>query len=85
MGRRPLTEIRISHDSQSEKKTFEDALDKQVEKYGFSSRVEFIRFVALNAEIITITPDPLDTGILDIKGNKIRIGDTVRPKGRVKE
>jgi hypothetical protein len=48
---RIYTEIRISHKSEEEKETFEKQLDDKVKLNGFSNRAEYIRVVALNANI----------------------------------
>jgi hypothetical protein len=48
---RIYSEIRISHRSGKEKEAFEKQLDDKVKEYGFSNRAEYIRVVALNANI----------------------------------
>lgn len=51
MADRNYTEIRIHHNTPEEKAEFEKILADKVKEYGFGSRAEYIRFVAVNAEI----------------------------------
>ena len=48
---RIYTEIRISHKTDTERELFEKQLDDKVKLNGFSNRAEYIRVVALNANI----------------------------------